>query len=99
MSSTGKTKVLKLDQREIICRELSVSDVRKLLSSGPPDSLVDMLFPEIQVSDIPVFTSLTVDEVEEMMPSDLRTVIDACREVNPDFFGMLARLNPPLKPA
>lgn len=41
--------------------------------------------------DLPVFTNLTAEKIELMRPSELRQVISACKEANPDFFGMLAR--------
>jgi len=37
-------------------------------------------------------TSLTADQIDAMRPSQLEQVIKACKEMNPDFFGMLVRL-------
>ncbi len=64
-----------------------------MFSDSSGDLIGDSIFEDIRLSDLPVFTSLTKDELEEMAPSQLRQVVDLCKEKNPDFFAMLARFH------
>lgn len=93
MSELSSSRVLNLDGREVIVRELTVSSVRQMLL---PDSEGDMLggslFEEARLVDICLMTSLTSADIEALRPSQLRQVLEACKELNRDFFGMLARL-------
>lgn len=93
MSSMGKTVIKKIGAREVVCRELTVAAARLLLQgSAASDVLSDVLFEDVRLGDLLVFTNLTSDEVGEMLPSELIEVVAGCKEANPDFFAMLARL-------
>lgn len=82
----------KFGEHEIIVRELTVADVRALMGRAPDNDLLGAaLFEEIALVDLPIFTNLTAEKIELMRPSELRQVISACKEANPDFFGMLVR--------
>lgn len=50
------------------------------------------LFDDMPLTDLPRFTDLTPEQIDAMRPSDLRKVIEAVKEVNPDFFGMWGRM-------
>lgn len=92
MSNIGKSVIKKVGEREVICRELTVSQVRGLvMSTGDADLISDYLFEEIRLRDLPTFTNLTAEEVDAMYPSDLVAVVQGCHEANPHFFGLLAR--------
>lgn len=92
MSNIGKSVIKKVGEREVICRELTVSQVRGLvMSTGDADLISDYLFEEIRLRDLPTFTNLTAEEVDAMYPSDLVAVVQGCQEANPHFFGLLAR--------
>lgn len=92
MSNIGKSVIKKVGEREVICRELTVSQVRGLvLSSGAPDLISDFLFEEIRLRDLPTFTNLSAEDVDAMYPSDIDVVVQGCKEANPHFFGLLAR--------
>lgn len=94
MSGLGKTVVRKLSGKEVICRELSVEAVRKLLQpSAGSDLLDEMLFEDFRLIDIPLFTGLTSEDIAKALPSELDPIIEGCKEANPHFFGMLARYN------
>lgn len=93
MTDLSSSRVLNLDGREIIVRELTVASVRQmLLPDAPGDMLGAALFEEVRLVDLCLMTSLTGDDIEALRPSQLRQVLDACREMNRDFFAMLARL-------
>lgn len=92
MSGLGKTVVKKLGDKEVICRELTVGSVRQLLATESSYDIVsDGLFEDIRLADFALLTSLTADEIEVMLPSELAVVVEGCKEANPDFFGLLAR--------
>jgi len=93
MSQLGKSVLIKVGKREVICRELTVAGVRQLIQGQPTADLVnEVLFEDVRLADLEVLTDLTMADVDGMLPSDLRTIVDACKEANPDFFAMLARL-------
>lgn len=90
----GKTKVIKAAGLEVVCRELSVADVRAMLSDAGDADVVDgFLFEDVRLQDIKRMTSLEAEQIEAMRPSELRVVADACKEANPHFFEMAHRLS------
>ena len=94
MSDLGSSVLIKAGEKEVICRELTVSGVRKLISTpGAGDLVTDALFTDLRLGDLPALTSLTISEIEEMRPSEVAAVIAGCKKANPDFFALLARLN------
>lgn len=94
MSATGKTLVVEAGGMEVVCRELEVGQVRSLMSKSRGDSFqaVELMFKDIPLDDLPTFTSLSKDQVEAMKPSDLEKVVSGCKEANPHFFALMARL-------
>lgn len=92
MSDLVHHSVVVIDGREIVVRELCVADVRKLLKPLDGDLLDAALFEDVRLGDLPLFTNMTSVDVEQMQPSSLRVLVQECKKVNPDFFGMLARL-------
>lgn len=93
MSGMGKAVMRKIGDREVVCRELTVAAVRQLLARTTPGDLVSAaLFEDVALDDLPVLTSLTREEVDAALPSELETVVEGCKEANPHFFAMLGRL-------
>ncbi|HCP54594.1 MAG: hypothetical protein CMK72_01025 [Pseudomonadaceae bacterium] len=98
MVELGKTHLVKVGSLEIVCRELTVAAARNLLESKPAGDLVsDALFEEIRLGDLPAMTSLTSEQIEQMLPSDLALVVDGCKQANPAFFALLARVTKAVK--
>lgn len=94
MTELTNSTVHTIAGKEIVFRELSVSGARKLMSKEPSaDGFGDGLFETIRLADIPDFTSLTPDDIENMLPSHIRQVIKHCEALNPDFFAWLARVS------
>ena len=92
--SLGKTVVIEVSGKEVICRELTVADLRAAISAETaPDVVGNFLFSEVRLRDLSAMTSLSEDEISAMRPSDLRSVLEACKRANPDFFEMAARLS------
>lgn len=92
MKELVHSKVIVVGGTEVIVRELTVAGVRNLVLAEKDESLVDStLFEDARLSDLQVFTNLTADDISELKPSQLRLVLDSCKEMNPDFFMWQAR--------
>lgn len=93
MSDMGKVVVKRIGDLDVICRELTVGQLRGMMQAVPDGDLVaDFLFSEARLNDLEKFCNLTREQIDGMRPSDLRVVVEACKEANPDFFAMLARV-------
>lgn len=92
MSELTASVVHKINGKEVVFRELSVADVRKVFTTESADEISDSLFDTLRLVDLPTFTSLLADDIEDLRPSQLRVVVEHCKAQNPDFFEMLARL-------
>jgi|GEM_PF-1337651 len=86
-----RTKIVKIDNREITVKELRAKDIRKLLEemerlekTGDPMEKLDEL--------LPLATDLKVRDLEELAPSELKVLWEAFREVNADFLALTGRL-------
>ncbi len=81
-----KFKVVKIDDREITIHELRVKDIMSVADGKTTDlfALIKELLPKA--------TSLTLKEIQNMSPSELKLIYDAFKEVNEVFFGLAASL-------
>lgn len=92
----GKSVIKTISGRRVVCSELTVGQVRGLLQQTSTGDLVDeLLLDEIRLVDIPLFTGLSAQELEEMLPSDLEELVQGCKEANPSFFRMLTKAASP----
>lgn len=84
--------------RRVVARELDVSEIRAHLAAGGAADPVDfdvvgaLLFPEVSFADLTAMSDVSFEELGRLAPSEIKAIIAGCREVNPDFFGMMARL-------
>lgn len=97
------SKEIQLGSISVTVRELTVLQVRDWLSAMvQPGEQVDItdqaFFNECSLSDLQRMTSLTLAQIDQLRPSELRQVIALCKELNPDFFGFRARLVKPVAP-
>lgn len=97
MGQMTNSKEIKLtvSGSRVVIRELSVGEVRKWFVGLDDESkdLVDQgLFEEVAIPDLVRMTSLGASEIDELQPSDVHEIINACKDLNPDFFGFRARL-------
>ncbi|WP_305590633.1 hypothetical protein [Pseudomonas sp.] len=100
MNDLGNTEVVAVGGKEVVCRELTVAGLRKVMAeSGGTDLANNLLFEELRLSDLPAFTTLTADDVNALRPSEVAAVIAGCKKANPDFFAMLARVRKLQQPA
>lgn len=94
------TKDVQVDalNRRVVAKELDVSEIRAHLASGGViegadfDAVGALLFPEVEFADLTAMSDVTLEELGRLAPSEIKAIIAGCREVNPDFFGMRARL-------
>lgn len=97
MSVTKVTKVVKVGDTEVIVRELTVSDVRAWLVSNTNtkekvDIVDNMLFDDISLEDVKLMSNITDDVIEGLAVSQLRQVVEVCKELNSYFFKLREQL-------
>ncbi len=93
-------KKVKIGEREVTVKELTVTEVRAWLESEKRrdekgDLLRDMLIDGVSFADMARMSDVSIEEMEQMFPSQLQTLADACAEVNRVFFNLCARVAPP----
>jgi len=91
------SKELQLGSVSVTVRELTVLQVRawlaEMVKPKEQHDIVDQaFFDECALSDLQRMTSLSSEQIDQLRPSQLREVIDLCKELNPDFFGFMGRL-------
>lgn len=95
MTVTNSREVL-VGERRVMVRELTVGDVRNWLKEAGTDltiSAVDLLLiPEISLPDLARMTNLSVADMDDWQPSELRELMAVAKDLNADFFGLRGRL-------
>jgi hypothetical protein len=85
--------------------ELRVRDLRAWLKqseqakSPSDDAFGQWLFAELTLTDLLVFTDLTVEDIEDLAPSQLARIIEEIKTVNAVFFNRVAQLQPATRAA
>lgn len=99
------SKEITVADQKVRVHELTVQGLRDWLLDttnrqlGDLDGAFDVysvdrdLFPELRLDDLERFTDLSAEKIDALRPSDLRQVIEAVKEVNPDFFAMRERMS------
>ncbi|MCP1606461.1 hypothetical protein [Pseudomonas citronellolis] len=93
--SMALKQTLDFDGLRVEVRELTVGEIRQLLKTmadGGGDLVDDMLLEEIGLAELQLMTNLEPEQLDDLAPSQLRQVYEACREVNKDFFDLRARV-------
>lgn len=94
MAELACSRVLNLGGDEVIVRELTVAGVRKMITAELSDDILDLhLFEDLRLRDLQLMTSLTVEQIDTLRPSQVEEVVKVCKEMNRHFFTMLTRLN------
>lgn len=96
------TKDVQIDalNRRVQVRELDVSEIRAhLRKSGEAyaaqtefDATNALLFDGTSFADLLAMSDVTIEELGGLAPSEIKSIIAACREVNADFFGLKTRM-------
>ena len=82
-----KRKTIKIDDREMTIKELRVKDLRKLIENADKSEDIFSNFQEI----LPSVCDLEFSDLEEMAPSELKTLWEAFQEVNSVFFDLIEK--------
>ena len=85
-----KTKILKIDDKEIIVKELRVKDIREILLIG--EGLEDGDILKNIEKLLPYAADIKLEELECMAPSEIKTIWEGFKEVNADFLAVIERL-------
>ncbi|MCY1290069.1 hypothetical protein D9M68_790220 [compost metagenome] len=91
------TKTSKAGGLGIVCRELTVLEIRdwlKGLQAGvaEPDPVGDTLIEASSQADLLQMTNATQAQLDALTPSELRELAQDCKDVNPDFFALRERI-------
>lgn len=91
------TEQVSIGARCITVRELTLGEIRVWLAQAEtraeePDWVGELLFEDAPLSAVTAMTDLSLDDMADFSPSDLRTVVTCCKRVNPHFFGLARRL-------
>lgn len=84
---------------EVTVRELTVGEIRAWLreveqsQEGDFDVVGLALFEEITFEDFERLSDITRKQLDELAPSEIRELKEACEEVNADFFAMRRRIS------
>lgn len=97
-----REKTITVGEQPIAVRELTVGELRAWLADvdgqiqrdadGTPDVVGLWLLDDCSFGDLMRMSSVTREQMDAMTETDLRALVAACRELNPGFFGMRARL-------
>ncbi len=83
--------------RDVTIREPTVAEIRnwlvelEKLKTDPIDFVTHGLFNDASLTDIVLMTDLSLEDLNAMVPSEIKMLIDACQEMNPDFFTVRKR--------
>lgn len=102
MTVMTNTREIDVEGTKVICREMTVLQVRKWLAdaSSPADLDVvsDVLFSDCSLGDLKRMCDLSDETVDSLKPSQVQQVIDVCKGLNPHFFALLGRMTKAVQP-
>ena len=97
----GKAQTVKTELGEFVAKELTVGQVRDVmdqLGKGKPH-IIDFLFSDenVPASAVSISTGLPLesdeqDSLHSFTTGDMRQIINAVKEANPDFLALAVRL-------
>ncbi|MBF0602136.1 MAG: phage tail assembly protein [Nitrospirae bacterium] len=94
-----RMKEISIGDRVVTVRELTVSEVRAWFKdlSGMRDNSIDLvneaLMADASLGDMVRMSNITMDDLDNLTPSQIETLLAVCREVNPHFFQLRHRLS------
>lgn len=76
---------------DIEVRELTVEQLETILADAAAPTIIDRLFDADLVTErmLMLCTGLDAEELRRGLPSELRPLVEAVKEVNPDFLSAL----------
>lgn len=90
-----KVATVKFKGNDIEVRELTVSQLDEVMGAVGELTMIDRVFNPDMVTEkmLTLSTGLPTEELRSCTPSDLRTVVDSFKEVNPDFLAGMRSLS------
>lgn len=87
-------KTVKFKGQDVQVHELTVAQLDQVLGSSGELSMIDRIFNPDMVNEqmLTLATGLPTEDLRGSLPSDLRPLVDAVKEVNPDFLSGLGSL-------
>ncbi|MEW6265306.1 MAG: hypothetical protein AB1641_19685 [Thermodesulfobacteriota bacterium] len=83
-----KSKTIELDNRQVIVQELRVRDIRDLWAKAEqPDATLAGFAKSLETLLPKVCPDLTMDQLLDLYPGDLKLLWETVLEVNADFFA------------
>lgn len=105
---------LKIGGRDVVSNELTVKEVRAWMQESEQklaaqqageqpaepeqDGIATMLLEDMSFEDIVRLSNLTMDDLNDMLPSEVEQAAALCKKANRVFFQMWARIRPNLTP-
>lgn len=88
-----KLKSIKIDKKDIIVKELSVKDIMELFDTEEnKDKNKDISITDQLNKILPKIVNVSIEDLKEMYPSDIKQIWDAVKEVNSSFFAVMTSL-------
>ena len=94
-----RTKTITVGEppRTVTIREPTVAEIRnwlvdlEKLKTDAIDFVTHGLFNDASLTDLVLMTDLSLADLDTMVPSEIKQLIDACQEMNSDFFTVRKR--------
>jgi len=88
--------LIKVSDRDVNIHEVTVGEVREYLQAEETgnisiDPVTDLMFEDLSLRDLVFMTDITLADMDDMKPSQIQELIDACKGLNPHFFAMASR--------
>ena len=91
------SKAIKVGERLVTVKELTVGAVRDWLAATEKDTSGDPLhalaLAECNLADLALMSDISVADLEAYTPSEMVELIATCKELNPHFFRVRAALS------
>lgn len=88
-----KSKIIQWNDKEVVCKELTVGEIRNLMEHPPEVIALDAIFfDRIPAAAIVLSTGLSEEDLSSVTPSSLDLLWGSVEEINPFFVQMLKRL-------
>lgn len=89
------TREIKIGDEVIVVRELTVNEILAWMGEKQEtqeSAMEALLLKDMSLTDLTRMTDLSRERMGKFTPSQLRRVMEVCKELNPDFFQAIDNL-------
>jgi len=86
-----KSKIIKIDDKEITVKELRVKDILSVFDMAGQKGIDDWS-KQIETFLPKITTGISIEDLKKMAPSEIKQIVDAVKEVNNDFLAVARTL-------